>query len=51
MSVISELIDRDKIEDVADEALKSANQSNLRRQIAFRREVMTRDRSVTSIEG
>ena len=38
MSVISYLIDRDKIENAADEAMKSANQSRSRREIAFCRE-------------
>ena len=38
MSVISDLIDRDKIENAADEAMKSATQSRSRREIAFCRE-------------
>jgi AAA15 family ATPase/GTPase len=38
MSAISDLIDRDKIENAADEAMKSANQSRSRREIAFCRE-------------
>ena len=38
MSVISDLIERDKIENAADEAMKSANQSRSRREIAFCRE-------------